>query len=130
MAMEAMVSLLLKQLPFTLPYPTCDPTPHNTPHVPHLTFHSRPFHCTFPSPSSESKEIERVGGYQFTVTQMPNSFAFGERKRPSSDHMGWRLSFHLSFMSCVELSGTISYVFCCIIYIRKMFRLCTHGHNY
>ena len=48
-------------------------TSHNT-----LTRHSRLLHCTLPSPSAESKEIERVAGYQFTVTQMLlNSFAFG-----------------------------------------------------
>ena len=59
-------------------------TPHSTPHIPHLTQHSRPLHCTLSSPSSESKEIEKAGGYQFTVTHMPNSFAFGGGNVPAS----------------------------------------------
>ena len=79
------------------------------------------FHCTLPSPSSESKEIERARGYQFTVTHMPNSIVFGGGNVSASFqwlYMGWNLSFHLSFMSYVELNGTILYTFCLVILLR------------
>ena len=47
-----------------------------------------PSTAPFPLPL-QSPETERAGGYQFTVTQMSNSFALVERMslRPSSDDM-------------------------------------------
>ena len=120
-AMEAaMVSLLLKQLLlwkqllFTLPCPTCDPTPHSTPHVPHLTRHSRSLHCTLPSPLQSPKRLRKREDTSspWHTCPTPLHLVEGMSLHPSSDHMGWNLSFHLSFMSCVELSGTILYTLC------------------
>ena len=98
----------------TLQCPICDPTPHSTPHVLHLTRHSRPLHYTIAPASSESKEIERVGGYQFTVTQMPNSFAFGGGNVPASFQWPHRMGPVLPSLLHV-LCGTISYTFCHVI---------------
>ena len=82
-AWSALPHLTVLHTSHTSQYST-HPTPHSTPHIPHLTQHSRPLHCTLSSPSSESKEIEKAGGYQFTVTHMPNSFAFGGGNVPAS----------------------------------------------
>ena len=95
-----------------LPCPTCDPTPHSTPHVLHLTRHSRPLHYIIPSASSESKEIERAGGYKFTVTQMlPNSFAFGGGNAPASFQRPHGMETVLPSLLHVlcETQGAISY---------------------
>ena len=49
-------------------------TAHST-QPPHTALQTPP--CTLPSSSLESNKFERVGGYQLTMTQIPNSFAFG-----------------------------------------------------
>ena len=74
--------------------------------IPHLTtlhmYHT--LHGTptpplpLPSPSSESTEIERAGGYQFTVTHMPNYFAFGGGN--ISSHLQMSIVMALSQINC------------------------------
>ena len=84
-------------------------TSHNT-----LTQHPWLLHCTLPSPSLESKEIARAGGYQFTMTHMPNTLHLvAEIYVPVS--FQWLcgmeavlINFHLFFMSCVEQFHTHS----------------------
>ena len=50
--------------------------------TPHMALQTPPLRSS--PPSSESQEMERAGGYQFTVTHMPNSFAFGGGNVPTS----------------------------------------------
>ena len=80
-AMEAaMVLLLLKQLLlwwkllYILPCPTCNPTPHTS-------LQNPPLPLPLQNPKIERAEVR---GYQFTMTQMPNSLAFGGGKVPAS----------------------------------------------
>ena len=118
---------------FTLPCPTCDPTSHSTPHIPHLTTllvphlptHPTPHapHSTYPTQHSRprplhpsrslfsvqrDRESRRIPVHYDTPT--PLHLVEGMSLHPSSDYMGWNLSFHLSFMLCVEHLSPVNIV--------------------
>ena len=118
-------------------------------HIPHLTTlhislltvlhtshtsHSTPDPSTvpFPLPLQSPKRLRKQEDTSspWHTCPTPLHLVEGMSLRPSSDHMGWKLFFNLSFMACAELLGTaISYTLCHMI-LWRCFDLYTWRYCY
>ena len=111
---------------------------HPTPHAPHSTYptqHSRP-RPLHPSRSlfrvQRDRESRRIPVHYDTPT--PLHLVEGMSLHPSSDYMGWNLSFHLSFMLCVEHLSPVNIVLMrcwdvLTLYIIFIYIIHIHGDN-